>query len=174
MKEIDISNALRIEGWMSEEELFWLAWQAQQHKLIVEIGCYLGRSTRALADHCSGTVIAIDDFAGPRDTNEKYDSTALLSKYLENVPNSNVVTLMSDHECMSCNIYPDMVFIDGSHEYKDVKRDIERWLLFLQDGGLLCGHDYDENWPGVTDAVNELLGEHVHRVEGTRIWERIL
>src|SRR5258708_38660332 len=52
---------------MSEAELTWLAEQAACHKVIVEVGSYLGRSTRALGDHTTGIVYAIDDWYGPRD-----------------------------------------------------------------------------------------------------------
>jgi predicted O-methyltransferase YrrM len=55
---INIARALATDGWMSEAELFWLATQAQQHRRIVELGSFLGRSTRALADHTPGIVYA--------------------------------------------------------------------------------------------------------------------
>jgi hypothetical protein len=57
----------------------------------------------------------------------------------------------------------DFVFIDASHEYEDVKKDIEAWLPKVKPGGILAGHDYhgDENdwFPGVKQAVNESLTE---------------
>ncbi len=37
----------------------------------------------------------------------------------------------------------DFVFIDGSHQYEHVKRDIELWEPKVRVGGLLMGHDYD-------------------------------
>lgn len=51
----------------------------------------------------------------------------------------------------------DFVFIDASHEYEDVKKDIEAWLPKVKPGGILAGHDYDSFWPGVVRAVNETL-----------------
>lgn len=36
----------------------------------------------------------------------------------------------------------DFVFIDGSHEYEDIKDDINHWLPKVKKGGVLAGHDY--------------------------------
>ena len=36
----------------------------------------------------------------------------------------------------------DFVFIDGSHEYEDIKDDIISWLPKVKRGGVLAGHDY--------------------------------
>ena len=36
----------------------------------------------------------------------------------------------------------DFVFIDGSHEYEDIKKDIVAWLPKVKRGGILAGHDY--------------------------------
>jgi predicted O-methyltransferase YrrM len=51
----------------------------------------------------------------------------------------------------------DLVFIDGSHEYEDVRHDIIQWSKKVKQGGIIAGHDYGhERWPGVTQAVDEL------------------
>jgi len=47
----------------------------------------------------------------------------------------------------------DFVFLDASHEYEDIKADIEAWYPKVKPGGLFAGHDY--GWPGVQRAVNE-------------------
>src|SRR6266850_7760219 len=57
---IDISKALQIEGWMSFNELTWLAQQAKHSSRILEVGSYKGRSARALADNTAGVVYCID------------------------------------------------------------------------------------------------------------------
>ena len=57
----------------------------------------------------------------------------------------------------------DFVFLDASHEYEDVKNDIEVWLPKVKSGGILAGHDYyneGTDWfPGVKQAVNEILNK---------------
>ena len=48
----------------------------------------------------------------------------------------------------------DFVFLDESHEYKDVKDDIEHWLPKVKIGGTLGGDDM--NWKGVRRVEDTL------------------
>ena len=49
-----------------------------------------------------------------------------------------------------------MVYLDASHFYEDVKRDIEIWLPLVKKGGIIGGHDYaGGRFAGVKKAVNE-------------------
>jgi len=61
------------------------------------------------------------------------------------------------------NGFFDLVFIDAEHTYDAVKNDIKLWWPLLRSGGIICGHDYHgkygERYPGVNQAVNELLGK---------------
>jgi predicted O-methyltransferase YrrM len=50
----------------------------------------------------------------------------------------------------------DFIFIDASHDYESVKKDINSWLPKLKINGLIAGHDY-YHIP-VSMAVNEILG----------------
>jgi predicted O-methyltransferase YrrM len=165
--KVDITRALAIEGWMSEQELVWLAAQAQRHDVIVEIGSHLGRSTRALADHTLGIVFAFDDFNGPRDVYlEKKEREQIWKRFCSNMQDrTNVVMIRGKYEytyttfstphLQAC--IPDMVFIDGSHEYEDVKRDILFWKDKLVPGGLLCGHDatFEDVGQAILDTIKD-------------------
>lgn len=52
----------------------------------------------------------------------------------------------------------DMVYIDASHYYDDVKDDIITWRKKLRHKGILSGHDYNHGQnPGVKKAVDELI-----------------
>lgn len=51
----------------------------------------------------------------------------------------------------------DIVFIDADHSYKGCSGDIMAYRPKLTDRGLLTGHDVD--YPGVNQAVNELIGD---------------
>lgn len=48
-----------------------------------------------------------------------------------------------------------MAFIDGSHRYADVKNDIVSWGALVPASGILAGHDFTPEFPGVLQAVNE-------------------
>lgn len=166
---MELSKALKIEGWMEPLELAWLAKQASLHSLIVEIGAFKGRSTRALADNTSGLVIAVDDFYGPREI-EYSNRHRIYEEFVANVAGlPNVVVIKADHRALpEPEFTPDMVFIDGAHEYEAVKKDILYWIPRIVPGGLLCGHDY--GWcPGVDQAVNEIF-PNVQVAPGTSIW----
>ncbi len=169
-----ISRALDIDGWMDEFELDWLAQEARTHHLIVEVGSYKGRSTRALADNCPGVVYAFDDWHGPREAlfiggeRIETDFSSLFEEFRHNcedlIDKDKVRLIIGDHSQTSVipidflqgsdDERPDMVFIDGGHDYDEVKRDIMIWQSRLRPGGLLCGHD--ASWDGVFRAVNEI------------------
>ena|SRR3972149_4271881 len=61
----------------------------------------------------------------------------------------------------------DLIFIDADHGYESVCQDIKVWLPKVKSNGILMGHDYDNYWPGVMRAVDEML--HPVKMEG-RIW----
>lgn len=165
----NVKRALEIEGWMEPPELAWLAEQATKHSLIVEIGSFKGRSTRALADNTKGVVIAIDDFYGPREIHLD-GRPDILGQFTANLADlSNVVVINENHRQLSKpDFTPDMVFLDGGHEYENVLADIDFWIPFIAPGGLLCGHDY--GWcEGVKQAVHERF-PNFQLGERTSIW----
>jgi hypothetical protein len=63
----------------------------------------------------------------------------------------------------------DVVFIDAGHEYTDVYADITAWYPKLKTAGLIAGHDYEPEWPGVVRAVDALL-PHRRILAGATIW----
>lgn len=164
---VDITRALATPDlrWPFPDELQWLAEQATAHQRIVEVGCYLGRSTTAMAINTPGRVWCIDDMRGPRDADLAVPQENLREEFLYNTRGLPVTLIVADHGDTHAlpvewlgrgpgDLQPDMVFIDGSHEYDDVRRDILIWRARLAPGGLLCGHDRGE--PGVRRAIDEL------------------
>ncbi len=53
----------------------------------------------------------------------------------------------------------DFVYIDGSHLYEDVVKDIKLYTPKVKMGGLIAGHDY--NLRGVKAAVHEMFGDKI-------------
>lgn len=64
----------------------------------------------------------------------------------------------------------DIVFIDGSHDYKSVKQDIILWLPKIRKGGILCGHDYCDFYSDVKEAVDETLGIKNIEIKDFKLW----
>lgn len=58
----------------------------------------------------------------------------------------------------------DFVFIDASHDYESVKKDIKAWSPKIKKGGMISGHDYDDYWAGVKKAVDEAFGTSIKRL----------
>src|SRR5690242_16732109 len=180
---IDVERALTVPGFTRRPTLEWLAEQASKRKVIVEIGSYCGRSTRAMADNTDGVVYAIDDWKGVRkdfwgkplapDLQEQGNNSFRI--FCENLSDliepMKVIPLRWDHADTGAHINlldePDMVFIDGDHDYENVYRDISIWQQKLAPGGLLCGDDI--TWPGVKQAVGELISS-VGLVANTELW----
>jgi len=55
----------------------------------------------------------------------------------------------------------DMVFVDDGHYYEHVRGDIETWLPYVRNGGLVAFHDYKGRYDmGVSKAVDELMTDH--------------
>ena len=46
-----INRAQKIDGFISDGELHWLAEEAMTHKTIIEVGSWHGRSSRSIADN---------------------------------------------------------------------------------------------------------------------------
>lgn len=162
----DLRRALKTGGWMTEAELHFLATIANKSELIYEIGSFVGRSTRALADNTKGIIYAIDSWK----TDNLSDHGALLFRTNEEIFNQFYCT-MHDHInsekviptfCNWEDFHPskcaDFIFIDGDHRYESVKRDIEKALNLIKSPGILAGHDYADSWVGVRTAVDEMFG----------------
>ena len=178
---IDLSRALPIPGWMGKSELEWLAAQARRvpaNGLIAEIGCWQGRSTVAMAANATATVHAIDTWLGsPEHQGElsQHENGWLFSQFLNNVAGLRVLPLNMDSLSaakMFSTTKPqfDFIFIDANHDYDSVKADILAWEPLVKPNGIFAGHDFYGDWPGVRQAVEELI-PHFKIVESIWIME---
>ena len=75
----------------------------------------------------------------------------------------------------------DFVFVDGDHTDEGCAADIRNFLPLVKSGGILAGHDYGDfeqrvlggaTYPGVTRAVDELLGPSVTIRDS--VWEYVV
>ncbi len=155
-----------VSGWMNAAELEWLRDKAKTRMVVVEVGCWMGITTRELARVTPGKVYAVDTWQGSEEHKKLLngkDSDWLFRCFQGNVNGFQNVTPIRRHsvnaadEFKAMGICPDMVFIDASHDYENVKADILAWREVLATGGLLCGHDFDAGREGVVNAVRELI-----------------
>jgi predicted O-methyltransferase YrrM len=145
--------------------------------VIVEVGTFLGMgSTRVFCEAANlkdGLVICIDtctvDMATHRSVKLPHHHLQILaSNFREPLyRNAALLRARSIEAAPLLSVVPDIVFIDGGHSESEVSADIQAWLPLLRPGGVICGDDYCEKYPGVERAVRWLLPDH--QVEG-RIW----
>lgn len=164
-----IDNALRIQGWMSPNELNLLARLAKESNIIVEFGCFYGRSTRCLADNTSGIVHAVDPWVADY-YNDKNEFVGCLDNGSFDGFHRNLADHISSgrvipHRCLSWEARlpedVDLVFIDGDHRYESVRRDIIIAKKLIGEKGIIAGHDYNHpDWFGVKKAVDEMFTKY--------------
>ena len=62
----------------------------------------------------------------------------------------------------SCSQCFDAIYIDTSHDYETVARQVRQTVGLLNEDGLLCGDDYsDQGTWGVKRAISEFAPGHV-------------
>jgi hypothetical protein len=88
----------------------------------------------------------------------------LFHNFINNVNKCGVNDYITPFRCESSKAaimfkdnYFDFVFIDASHDYANVKSDIEAWMPKVKPGGILGGDDYHDSWKGVLKAVDEKI-----------------
>lgn len=166
-----------IEGWarMDEQgELFDIITDDLTGKLtIVEIGVYQGRGTALICVNLINKGIdfeyhAIDHFKGSEEHNNNIDYETIARNNLN--PLDGLIHIHNNDSLTQCELFPDqyfnIVYIDASHDYESVKKDINAWLPKVKPGGYICGDDYCTAWIGVYDAVNEIFGKDNIKVVG--------
>jgi len=175
---MNLSKALSIRaGGTSVADLQWLAEQARGCGNILELGCYHGRSTRAMLDNSNARLWCVDSWSGVDEGGVQGRVTITDADYqvfLENIADvQGRVTVMPMFTREALEILPlgifDLIFIDADHDYEAVKFDIENSIPLLEENAILCGHDYIERWPGVARAVGEMFGADFELC-GHHIW----
>lgn len=155
--EATLDRLRDVPGWLRAEQarrLWDAAGRVPEGGQIVEIGSYQGRSTivlgRAAAD--SVPVVSIDPHAGndraptvwegsPADG--RRDHLAFnehlrahgVAGHVRHVCSSS----SSAHKHVAGEI--DLLYVDGSHRYRDVLGDLRRWGSRVRDGGSMFVHD---------------------------------
>jgi beta-1,4-mannosyl-glycoprotein beta-1,4-N-acetylglucosaminyltransferase len=187
---VNIKKAEQCDGFMSSEELTFIATLAKENRVVAEIGVWHGRSSRAIADNLPDNAVlyCIDTWQGSKSEQETnhasakgMDGDAAYFEFLENladlIESGKVIPLRMSSKNAAAYFQKrkmkfDFCFVDAGHEEHEVREDIQNWLPLVKDGGTLCGHDYyyhDNIWVGVKKAVDELL-PNITIPHNTSIW----
>lgn len=142
-----------------EKALFKLAGSVTG--LLVEIGCFCGRSTcsmgLAIKDNPDCKLVSIDTFEG-NDPARK-PSEAEFHENIRRCGLQSVVTLIKDDSKKIGKQWHqpiDLLFVDALHTYEGAKSDVDLFFPWLRVGGLLVLHDVACGFSGVDRVWNEI------------------
>jgi predicted O-methyltransferase YrrM len=143
---------------VSPEQMKYLLWAIEQTEslggTVVEIGCWRGVTTAALARHTRRSVVGIDSFIGSSNQVNREHFLARLAVY----PHASLLEMPSGTAARSWTRGPiSFIFIDADHDYWNVAHDIAAWLPLVIPGGMIALHDTDlPEFAGSRRAVYEV------------------
>ena len=161
----------QIPGWPNELPQIYAAMVSKfpDNSHFVEVGAWKGASTVAMAVEIvnSGKKIrfdVVDTWQGSDEhkTDKTVQENRLFEEFLMNItPVRAYINPIRMTSIEAAELYQDnsldFVCIDANHLYEEVKKDILAWLPKIKSGGMFAGDDFHHTWPGVVQAVNELL-----------------
>ena len=158
------------------ELLFNLAYMQDLKGDVIEIGCYLGKSTFFLGNAVklsgNGKLFAIDHFKGNKNKEHIYkinkeDLSDLKGKFLEHINKFELegyVNLIDKPSHEASKEIKDnsvrLIFIDGDHSGEDLLNDIVSYKKKLKKNSIIIFNDYNqEKFPELVDVVNEFVSK---------------
>ncbi len=170
-----------MQGWGSTHPVFRDVIAEVLPKLIVEVGTWKGASAIHMAKLCQqmrlpAEIVCVDTWLGNWQHWSRTDGVGsrkdlrmvngfphLYYQFLCNVIHAQVQEVITPLPLTGVagaklfahyGLRPDIVYVDGDHEYESVIGDLRGWLALLSPGGVLIGDDI--LWPGVKRAVEEI------------------
>lgn len=144
---------------------------------IVEVGCWEGRSTCALANAIHPEIVhAVDTWDGsPGEISHDLAQTRDVFRVFEHNVRALTHGNVQPHRLGWRDFFDvfdgpcKLVHIDAEHTYREVRDNIEAVLPLIVPGGIICGDD--AHHPPVIDAVMDALGEY-EREATLWIWRK--
>jgi hypothetical protein len=159
-----------IEGWFSVYDNLVnmeITKAVPSNGTVVCLGVWHGRSLVALMEELTKlgktevTIMAVDIFPA--------DTLTIATDYLGEWRNLWIVKAdIVEASKLVANESIDAIYIDADHSYKGSKEALVAWLPRVKSCGIVSGHDYQPNWPGVIQAVDETFAEVL--VKGCSYW----
>lgn len=173
-------------GWYANSKQLKKLIKDYRPKVVIEVGCWLGKSTRHIAKHLprGGKVYAVDHWLGsiehqPGQFAHCRELPILYDQFLSNVIHAQLtdkiipVRMASvEAEKALSHLTPDLIYIDASHETEAVYQDLTVWYPHVKGHGILCGDDW--GWESVRQAVETFAAENDLRVESSKNFWRLM
>jgi len=152
--------------------------------ICAEIGVMFGHGSRLILKHAVPSRLHLIDpwvynsskryelanWGGLAGSQKKLDQTfAYVNRtFKKRIENKQVVIhRMTSDEAVKLfhKNYFDWIYVDGCHEYPQVKRDLENYYPLVRPGGYICGDDYmPKAYKGPIPAVDEFIRNFPVRV----------
>ena len=171
-----------LQGWNSNHNVFSDLIEEKKPNVIIEVGTWKGASAINMAKFCkekglNAKIYCIDTWLGAvefwTDFKEDQQRDLILRngypqvyyQFLTNVIRQGVKDFIIPIPVTSSigakvlahyGIKADLIYIDGSHEYEDVKADIIAYRELLNTGGVIFGDDFTA-FSDVAKAVKEVV-----------------
>ncbi len=151
--------------------------QKNGYQTYAEIGVKQGRMLCSVVRQTGCVGVGVDAWRNLPNEGESYeawDFEEIRTEYDRNIKGLPIRTLnMTSLQAAehwhaigaAMNMPIDLVFIDAGHDYKNAYADIQAWRPLCR---LISGHDYDEKFPGVMRAVDELVPNRT--LEDNAVW----
>lgn len=153
------------------ELLTWTALKLNSFDVVsnfraLEIGSHMGESTKLIAaSRIFKEIVAIDPHKGQEEFNDMYNLSwnDIKREFYNNIKHFDNVELIPDYSFNVADRFEnksfDFIYIDAAHDYESVIKEIDLFWPKLKQGGIMAGHDYVDQWPGVIQAVDTCFGK---------------
>jgi hypothetical protein len=138
------------QGWFSKWNEELLIPKVKDKKIVLEIGSWLGRSTRIWLQNSNAIVIPIDTWQGSIEHKGNKKLETLYDTFLNNLEDwkervypLRMLSIKGMGEVYRYGIQPDFIYIDASHQYEDVYVDVATAYNYFPNA-FICGDDW--NW----------------------------
>jgi hypothetical protein len=179
---IQPSGVDEVPGWNSRQPIFSELIREVRPSVIIEVGTWLGASAIHMATECKAaelqtTIWCVDTWLGAeefwysdlkdRDLRLRHGYPQVYFDFLANVVQHGCQDMIVPVPCTSSiaarllkarGVMADLIYIDGSHHYEDVRADIRNYFPLVRSCGVIFGDDYE--WNDVRRAVNDELFRH--------------
>jgi len=139
---------------------------------VAEVGCFDGSTSKyavAPVQEAGGKYFVVDWFKGTKIPNWQNtqathvykEETYVKNDFIENLKGyEDTYEIIEGTTVEGAKVIPDhsldICFIDADHSYEAVKRDLSLYLPKVKEGGIFCGHDFDDITPDFSVARRAL------------------
>lgn len=137
--------------------------------VVAEVGVAFGNYSKSILEHSTPSELHLIDLWDPK--NARYaDGLEQVKSRFEDAINSHQVIIKQGLSWDILKSYPDkyfdFVYLDSSHDFDSVNKELKIVHNKIKENGYICGHDYTRwagsgiyRW-GVVEAVNNFCREY--------------